>query len=60
MESIVTLTEHVGGALPKDLKESDASHEAEGYTMVAEVSAADISSGLTLDDTTLTLASNDG
>ena len=31
MENIVSLTSRAGGALPKDLKESEASNEAEGY-----------------------------
>ena len=31
MENIVSLIGRIGGALPKDLKESEVSHEAEGY-----------------------------
>ena len=31
MESIVTLTSHTRGVVPKDIKESEASCDAEGY-----------------------------
>ena len=57
MDSIVTLIGRAGGALPKDLKENEASHKAEAYPHTSGPKGDSISDYLVSLPTTIYIAS---